>query len=81
MASNSNPLLNHPRYEKVKTLGQGAFGIVLLCKDKQEDRHVAIKLLNRGTQVLCGKGNDNWRGEYHVSLHALKQSHTGCEDW
>ncbi len=55
MASDSNPLLDHPRYEKLKTLGQGSFGVVLLCKDKQEDRHVAIKLLNRGIQVTRAK--------------------------
>lgn len=55
MAANSNPLLNHPRYERVKTLGSGSFGTVLLCKDKQEDRMVAIKMLNRGIQVLDGE--------------------------
>jgi len=34
------------RYEIVRTLGQGAFGHTLLARDRQLDRHVAIKLLD-----------------------------------
>lgn len=34
------------RYEILKTLGQGAFGIVLECLDHKYDEKVAIKIIN-----------------------------------
>lgn len=44
-------LLRNPRYEKLKDLGKGTYGDVILCQDNVEDRLVAIKLLKRGTPV------------------------------
>ena len=38
---------NHPKYEKVKDLSTGAFGVVQLCRNKKNGQLVAIKFLER----------------------------------
>eukprot|EP01026_Neomeris_dumetosa_P027942 TRINITY_DN2266_c0_g1_i1.p1 TRINITY_DN2266_c0_g1~~TRINITY_DN2266_c0_g1_i1.p1 ORF type:complete len:359 (-),score=38.18 TRINITY_DN2266_c0_g1_i1:287-1363(-) len=43
---------NHPRYDFVKGLNQGAFGSVILCHDKTHDKQVAVKLLPRGRKSV-----------------------------
>lgn len=43
-----NPLAGHARYEKVKDLGKGSHGFVLLANDKCTGERVAIKCLPRG---------------------------------
>jgi serine/threonine protein kinase len=42
------------RYEILRTLGQGAFGRTFLAKDREQDRTVAIKLLDT-------RGRDDWK--------------------
>ena len=42
------------RYEIVRTLGQGAFGRTYLARDREQDRTVAIKLLDT-------RGRDDWK--------------------
>ena len=49
---NSNPLAEcrgggHEKYEKVKDLSTGAFGVVQLCRNKRSGQLVAIKFLER----------------------------------
>jgi serine/threonine protein kinase len=39
--------LNHPKYQKVKDLSTGAFGVVQLCRNKKNGQLVAIKFLER----------------------------------
>ncbi len=40
------PTLIASRYEVLRTLGQGAFGRTFLARDRQDDREVAIKMLD-----------------------------------
>lgn len=42
------------RYEIVRTLGQGAFGHTFLARDREQDRSVAIKLLDT-------RGREDWK--------------------
>jgi serine/threonine protein kinase len=42
------------RYEILRTLGQGAFGRTFLARDREQDRTVAIKLLDT-------RGRDDWK--------------------
>ena len=46
-----DPLAGHAKYEKVRYLNSGAFGFVLLARNKRSGRHVAIKFLPRGDRV------------------------------
>lgn len=39
------------RVVQVKVLNRGAFGVVVLAKDKQEGEHYALKFIERGPQV------------------------------
>lgn len=34
-SSSDNPLTGHERYTKIRTLGQGSYGVVLLAVDNQ----------------------------------------------
>lgn len=45
------PNIQHERYQLHALLGKGASGIVVLAKDVESSRPVAIKLLERGPQV------------------------------
>jgi serine/threonine protein kinase len=47
----SDPLADHPKYEKVKDLAAGAFGFVQLARNRATGRHVAIKFLPRGERI------------------------------
>lgn len=47
----NNPLVDHPRYQKVSKLNKGAFGFVYLAKDTLANEEVAIKFLPRGPRV------------------------------
>lgn len=38
---------NHPKYEKIRDLSTGAFGVVQLCRNKRSGQSVAIKFLER----------------------------------
>ncbi|GAX76464.1 hypothetical protein CEUSTIGMA_g3909.t1 [Chlamydomonas eustigma] len=42
-----DPLAGHEKYEKVKMLGQGSFGFVVLARNKLTGKSAAIKLLQR----------------------------------
>lgn len=33
--SGDDPIYGHPRYQKIRTLGQGSYGVVMLAVDKQ----------------------------------------------
>jgi hypothetical protein len=46
VSTDSGPSLIAGRYEVVRTLGQGAFGRTLLVRDREQDREVAIKVLD-----------------------------------
>jgi hypothetical protein len=47
-----NPLdVVHPRFALHEVIGKGASGVVVLAKDLQTGRPVAVKLLERGQQV------------------------------
>ena len=43
----AEPLIEHPKYEKIEDLSQGAFGVVQLCRNKKNKQLVAIKFLER----------------------------------
>ena len=43
------PLLDHPRYRKLRSLNNGAHGFVQLALDTQTMQRVAIKFLRRDT--------------------------------
>ena len=34
-SSGDDPISGHPRYQKIRTLGQGSYGVVMLAVDKQ----------------------------------------------
>ena len=41
-SSSDNPLAGHKRYTKIRTLGQGSYGVVLLAVDTQTREKVSI---------------------------------------
>lgn len=41
------------RYETLKELGSGNFGVARLAKDKETGELVAIKYIERGKKVQC----------------------------
>lgn len=45
------PLLGHPRYEKIRDLNSGTFGFVQLARDKSTGELIAIKFIERGDKV------------------------------
>jgi serine/threonine-protein kinase SRK2 len=45
------PLLDHPRYEKIRDLNSGTFGFVQLARDKQTGELIAVKFIERGDKV------------------------------
>lgn len=53
MSSNKRPepLLGHPKYEKIKDLNSGTFGFVQLCRDKTDGHECAIKFIERGDKI------------------------------
>ena len=54
--SRKDPLpATHAKYEKIKDLSTGAFGVVQLCRNKKTGQLVAIKFLERvSTTLRCG---------------------------
>lgn len=46
-----DPLVDHPRYQTIKILGEGAYGFVVRAKDKERNEEVAIKFLSRGPAI------------------------------
>ncbi len=42
-----SPLADNPKYEKIQTLGRGAFGFVMLAKNTTTNEQVAVKCLKR----------------------------------
>lgn len=46
-----NPLADHPRYNMIRKLNQGAFGFVVLAEDTEVKEKVAIKFIPRGSAV------------------------------
>ena len=44
--SGDDPIYGHPRYQKIRTLGQGSYGVVMLAVDKQT-REKVLSLQNR----------------------------------
>ena len=46
-----DPLAGHPKYERVRDLNSGAFGTVILARNRGTGRQVAVKLLPRGDRV------------------------------
>eukprot|EP00210_Caulerpa_lentillifera_P003239 g3093.t1 len=51
MSQEEDPLVDHQRYEKIRNLNEGAYGFVVLAKDKLSNEKVAIKFLPRGPRV------------------------------
>jgi hypothetical protein len=45
------------RYEALKDLGIGNFGVARLVKDKKTKELVAVKYIERGKKVICSKIN------------------------
>lgn len=43
-----DPLAGHPKYRKIRDLGEGSYGFVLLARDMHANQDVAIKLWQRG---------------------------------
>ena len=41
------------RYELVKDIGSGNFGVARLMRDKQSNELVAVKYIERGEKVKC----------------------------
>ena len=41
------------RYEIIKTIGQGAMGLVYMAKDPAIDRTVAIKTIREDSNLFC----------------------------
>ncbi|CAL5225961.1 g8763 [Coccomyxa viridis] len=50
--SGDDPIYGHPRYQKIRTLGQGSYGVVMLAVDKQTREKVAIKFWPRGAECI-----------------------------
>ena len=46
-----DPLVDHPRYRKIRDLNRGAFGFVILAQDLRAGERVAIKFLPRGPRI------------------------------
>lgn len=69
-----DPLAGHPKYERVRDLNSGAFGAVVLARNRATGRQVAVKLLPRGEKI--GRVREGREGEgdrtahFHVSTHA-----------
>lgn len=40
-STGDDPISGHPRYQKIRTLGQGSYGVVLLAVDKQTREKVS----------------------------------------
>ena len=52
---------DHPKYQHVKDLSTGAFGVVQLCRNKRSGQLVAIKFLERVSHTVflaCGEPCD-----------------------
>lgn len=43
-----DPLAGHPKYRKIRDLGEGSYGFVLLARDMHANQDVAIKFWQRG---------------------------------
>ncbi|PNH07033.1 Serine/threonine-protein kinase SRK2C [Tetrabaena socialis] len=52
-AGRPEPLVGHPRYEKIKDLNSGTFGFVQLARDKATGETWAVKFIERGDKA-CG---------------------------
>lgn len=50
-----DPLAGHPRYQKIKHLGEGSYGFVQLAFDKQTQQEVAIKFWRRGAFCIVSR--------------------------
>ncbi|RKO88960.1 kinase-like domain-containing protein [Blyttiomyces helicus] len=55
-------------YEVLRTLGSGAFALVVLARDRRSEREVAIKLLSKSR----GVGKDGFLGGHAQELDILK---------
>ena len=44
-SNGDDPISGHPRYQKIRTLGQGSYGVVMLAVDKQTREKVLPVLL------------------------------------
>jgi serine/threonine-protein kinase SRK2 len=44
-----DPLAGHPKYRKIRDLGEGSYGFVQLARDMQANQDVAIKFWQRGS--------------------------------
>lgn len=47
----ADPLKEVPKYQKIKELGNGAFGVVQLALNTETNEQVAIKFIERGDRV------------------------------
>ncbi|KAK9829253.1 hypothetical protein WJX72_004786 [[Myrmecia] bisecta] len=50
-AEGPEPLLTHPRYQKIRDLNKGTFGFVQLAMDRETGEQLAIKLIERGEKI------------------------------
>ncbi|KAG2451391.1 hypothetical protein HYH02_003992 [Chlamydomonas schloesseri] len=50
-AGRPEPLVGHPRYEKIKDLNSGTFGFVQLARDKLTGETWAVKFIERGDKI------------------------------
>ena len=51
-----DPLQDHPRYQRLRVLGQGAQSTVVLALERATGQKVAIKLISRGEEQLTRRG-------------------------
>eukprot|EP00884_Botryococcus_braunii_P022447 jgi/Botrbrau1/8887/Bobra.0148s0007.1 len=71
-SSKSNPLEGHPRYEKVRDLNSGAFGFVVLARDKETKEQVAIKFLAKGPKITKYVGREILNHSRLLHPHIVK---------
>ena len=55
-SSSDHPLAGHKRYTKIRTLGQGSYGVVLLAVDNQTKEKVAppLDMVKSGNKHIVG---------------------------
>ncbi|KAL4536999.1 hypothetical protein Ndes2526A_g06498 [Nannochloris sp. 'desiccata'] len=71
-----DPLAQHPKYQKIKDLGQGTFGSVLHARNRETGEDVAIKLIALGEkfyQKYVDREIINHRQLLHPHVVAFKE--------
>ena len=71
----ANPLADHAKYERVSDLASGAFGCVVLARNRATGRQVAVKLLARGDRIgrVGGWWGGGWMAHW-MRIQVMKDS-------